>query len=415
MTWTLSVIAASLAVLLPFSAGAAKQQDWPQSYFDGGHSNYNPQEKTLTTANVSGLKPKWGLAANYQVYAAALQGGVVYVQGYNGDTSTWELRALNAQKGTVKWTVSMSAYGIFGDARLAAAGGLVFTQCSAPDNGGTQVSGICAFSQTDGHAVWQYISPCGCIPESYLVTPPTYDHGAIYFGYGYGTGTGFANYIVSLNAKSGQIRWSYNVGGNNSLTGAAPAVSGGRVYFGCGIPNVGIAVCALSEQDGSLLWYGAPTNDVRNISVDKDGVYALECGSSTSLVKLRPATGAQVWTFGLDSCGSRQVGLAGQYVYFSGDQLYALNAKSGTLVWSAPNPASSPVIANGVVFIEGGFDSSGNGSFATAYDGKNGDLLWSAPEGRPYWNWDPMVVNGTFYYGADSTCGSICADGLKRK
>ena len=80
-------------------------------------------------------------------------------------------------------------------------------------------------------------------------------------------------------------------------------------------------------------------------------------------------------------------------------QLYALNASTGALLWSASNDAQSSAMANGVVYVGGG------GLYAL--NASTGALLWSYPVGRIVLS-APTVANRVVYFGnVDKNC---CVD-----
>jgi outer membrane protein assembly factor BamB len=88
----------------------------------------------------------------------------------------------------------------------------------------------------------------------------------------------------------------------------------------------------------------------------------------------------------------------------SGDgNVYALNARTGAKRWSYPtgvSVASSPAVANGVVYI-----ASGDGN-VYALNARTGAKLWSYPTGN-FVDSSPAVANGVVYVG--STDGNVYA------
>lgn len=418
VSWAVSA-AVAVYLALPGLALAAKQQTWPQTFFDGGHTGFNPKEKKLSPANVSGLQVKWGQSGLNGATAFVLDGGVLYAQVRN-NSGPGSIVAMDAVTGKLKWAVSTGVgYNYSPPTTIAVAEGLVFTACGELDSGGLLVTGICAYSESNGKTAWSYFAPCNCGPESALDTPLTYDNGTIYFAYGYGTGTGYSHYLLALDAKKGTQQWAYAIGGNNAVSGAAPAVSGGKVYFGGDCGASGFGVCALSQEDGSIVWGSTTNADVRQLTANEDGVYAQICSDGPGLVKLDAATGSQRWTFGPAGCGGGThlgpVAISGKEVYYSEDHLYALDAKNGREKWvtSGQAPLSAPSIANGVVYVAGGTAGDGSQASASAYDASKGTELWATQQGTPWTFPAPLVANGMLYDSADRTCGDVCAYSLK--
>ncbi len=109
------------------------------------------------------------------------------------------------------------------------------------------------------------------------------------------------------------------------------------------------------------------------------------------------------------------------YVGSNDNNLYALNANTGALLWSYPrsgdgiNP-SSPAVANGVVYIgESNVNASDNS--VLALDAGTGALLWSYSDGNPIYS-APALVNGVVYvasggggtFALDASTGALLWD-----
>jgi eukaryotic-like serine/threonine-protein kinase len=116
------------------------------------------------------------------------------------------------------------------------------------------------------------------------------------------------------------------------------------------------------------------------------------------LYALDAKTGTQLWSFFSKLNGtSASPAVADGVVYINSDQLYALDAKTGTQLWSFPKTGSSPAVANGVVYM--GSDQ------LYALDAKTGTQLWSYPIDSVYS--PPAVVNGMVYVA--DRAGSVYA------
>ena len=71
------------------------------------------------------------------------------------------------------------------------------------------------------------------------------------------------------------------------------------------------------------------------------------------------------------------------YVGSNDDSIYALNASTGTLLWSysaGESVSSSPAVADGVVYV--GSLNYGNGKSIHALDASTGALLWDYQTGE---------------------------------
>lgn len=95
------------------------------------------------------------------------------------------------------------------------------------------------------------------------------------------------------------------------------------------------------------------------------------------------------------------------YVHVRDDQIYALDARDGKVLWKTAAPApqewwnlvfmdpskSSPVVAGDRVIV--GIDKD-----LTALDRKTGRVLWRAPTGRKV-DSTPLVIGDIVYVGSD--------------
>ena len=96
--------------------------------------------------------------------------------------------------------------------------------------------------------------------------------------------------------------------------------------------------------------------------------------------------------------------MANGIVYFGADfpdgTLYALDAGTGALVWSASVGQgvyfSSPAVANGIVYF------GGEGSYLYAFNALTGAVIWrSTNHNLDAYGSSPTVANGVVYTGPD--------------
>jgi outer membrane protein assembly factor BamB len=180
--------------------------------------------------------------------------------------------------------------------------------------------------------------------------------------------------LYALDATTGAKRWSSTAGGS------APTVANGVVYV-----STDSGLYALDAATGAKRWSStaggsAPTvaNGVVYVSTDS-GLYALDA-----------TTGAKLWSNGL-ATASRVPAAANGVVYVATDNgLRALNATTGAELWAAPDGFGPLAVANGVVYVGGGF--------LDAYNAATGAKLWTADNG--YLTGTPTVANGVVYIGA---------------
>jgi eukaryotic-like serine/threonine-protein kinase len=410
----LTLLAFAIISLIPLPTTA--QVNWAQTYHDSGHTGYNAQETILGTGNVGSLQLLWSAGVAGGVTNFAIDNGVVFATGQSNN-----LVALNASTGKQMWSANTG--GNPGDRPIATGGGLVFTQCFLPNNGG---GAICAYKQSTGKPVWRWSSNCDCLPPSSVSAPLVYANGVVYFGDSSG-GTTQTTGLYAVNATNGELLWGALGQFNNGWGVGGPIVSGADVFLEGNDYSTG-SIYSLATSAGGQNWatpigYGSPYTA---ISVSGGVLYAstVWTGTDATIYAINAKTGAIGWTYayGTESwCGSQEFpsppAIANDVVYFQGadDNLYALNAKKGSLLWSVtPNTQpctgkinSSPSIANGVLYVNGGPDNTN----PSAYNATTGAELWSSPSTAGTLQMPPVVVNGILYFASpgDSICQSICA------
>ncbi|MBA2475666.1 MAG: PQQ-like beta-propeller repeat protein [Actinobacteria bacterium] len=186
-----------------------------------------------------------------------------------------------------------------------------------------------------------------------LNSSPAYAGGTIYIGSDGGS-------LYAVDARTGRLRWrarSFSRFGRREYFYATPTVAYGRVYIG----NTDGTVYAYGAASGRLLWargagsyvYTAAAVWRRTVYVGSyDGnVYALD--AATGDVRWRyesPGSihGAPTVLSGLvyfstcGTCGSR----GSRYAKRGPRTSFALDARTGKLVWSYPDGHYSPVVAD---------------------------------------------------------------------
>jgi eukaryotic-like serine/threonine-protein kinase len=109
-----------------------------------------------------------------------------------------------------------------------------------------------------------------------------------------------------------------------------------------------------------------------------------------------------LWKFTTDDSVNYSPVVANGIVYtcsYDGN-LYALNAKTGAKIWNYNATelgiGSSPTVADGIVYVGAGDQNR----YLYAFDAYSGVLLWTDYVGGSV-TYDPTVVNGVIYLGAD--------------
>lgn len=185
-------------------------------------------------------------------------------------------------------------------------------------------------------------------------------------------------------AASPTRAWSVQIAGGTSrqrLAGA-PVIAGGTVY----VMDAEGAVSAIDASNGGTRWRQSTVKDSDNRTIAfgggvsfADGVLYATNGLG-DVIAMNPATGAETWRKkpGGPLRGSPTVANGVVYVLSQDNQLYALNAPDGAILWTQSGSIESqgvfgvaaPAAAQGTVVV--GF-SSGE---LNAYRYENGRLVW---------------------------------------
>src|SRR5688572_6565044 len=100
MRWNRTVAATAAAGLAVTLAGC-----WEQPGHDAGRTRNNPDETTITAANVGGLEELWSTDTGQGAVGEPLSaGGKVYVATSGGGTAEHRAAALDAVSGAVAWS-----------------------------------------------------------------------------------------------------------------------------------------------------------------------------------------------------------------------------------------------------------------------------------------------------------------------
>ncbi|MBV9571353.1 MAG: PQQ-binding-like beta-propeller repeat protein [Alphaproteobacteria bacterium] len=392
--------------MLPLSAAAkAGSMDWPQTYIDHGHTSFNDREKTLSPANVANLKLNWARSFSGDVRAFVINDHYAIARTPSDNGKNLDLWYLNYKTGETVWRIDTGP-DVGAMSRMLAVGRhRIFSACGLTDDIGYNYSGLCAYHKKNGQISWQFSNPCHCSPEAGVVAAPAFAlSGLIFFGY-FNGGAGGKEYAIAVNADTGAFYGAYPTGGRGSFASAGIVFGKDQVYFGCDT-----SICTLARADGSLRWKQAIGAPAAAMSVGKNGaLYVSLCNGASAMIAL-DKNGTPLWTYGSPQCGTAPAAVAGNHLYFTAadGNVHVLDAGTGyELLSAAPGTASSPSLANGVMYVAGNDQTPG----ASAYDAQSGTLLWSnAPRAGAY-HLPPEIIDGTLFV-ANQECGSVCAYGL---
>ena len=205
----------------------------------------------------------------------------------------------------------------------------------------------------------------------------------------------FVGYVYALDARNGALKWTYVTG---DWVESSPAVVNGVVYVGSYDGNV----YALNARTGARLWSFFVNEWVASSPTVADGVVFV--GTDALFYALDARTGAELWSFNAGGQTPASPAVVDGVVYGASNTgiVFALNAHTGALLWSYAmggedfGLASSPAVANGVVYV----GSASSNSKVYALNAKTGALLWSYPTNG--WTYSsPAVANGVVYIGSN--------------
>jgi outer membrane protein assembly factor BamB len=159
--------------------------------------------------------------------------------------------------------------------------------------------------------------------------------------------------LYALDARSGRLRWSAGAGELGGLY-ATPSVAHGRVFVG----STNGRVYAFAARTGTPLWSTATGSFVYSPAALSGGT-AYVGSYDHRLYALSQATGAVRWTFAAGAPVSGAPTVLDGLVYFStcgscssyesdphARRTFAVDARTGRLVWRFPDGEYSPVIAD---------------------------------------------------------------------
>jgi len=241
---------------------------------------------------------------------------------------------------------------------------------------------------------WKFLSDVS--PDN--PSSPAVKDGVIYFGAG--------SRLYAVNAETGTFRWCYPA--TETLTSTirtSPAVGDGMVYFGCGDGRL----YAISTVDGSLVWSFVTRSNITSSPVLVGDV--LYFGSDDrKLYALDARTGGMEWPGGFrtnDGIASSPAVSDGLVYFLSTDTvLYAAGAISYQLSWATRIGSGSrhttPIVADNTVYLAAG-------NMLYALQAKSSRIKWSATMPGEITT-TPAVARGIIYFAfKDGKASKFCA------
>ncbi len=462
-----ALVVAGASIIYPQQVGAQKsnlrsakngraQSSWTMYGRDLAGSHYNPDEKLLTPATVSKLKPKWVFETGGDVSSQpTIVDGVVYFGSWDG-----KQYAVDAKTGAKIWEFEA---GLPSRSGSAYNGGVLYF--------GDAAGRLYALDAKTGKQMWRVkIDPH---PGNVATSAPIYHNGRVYIGVSsreelmmmgnpkYECCT-FRGGVAAFDAKTGAQVWRFYTipveateqgkdkqgrrilgpSGIGVWSTVAIHPETKRLYLTTGNEytkpgsKYSDAIIALDLDTGKEVWtYQAKPNDTWNGNCLGNPE---ECGEDhdfgTIPVTFKGPGGRMLigagaksgWFFALDLKTGKEVwktevgpgGLLGGIEFGAstdGERVYvgisnhpkqgsvsALDGATGKIVWQTLSPDNKanfgPITvtgtgANRVVWA----GSSGN--FIRAYDAKTGKILWEYDTGGAVGG-GPTVLDGVLYIGS---------------
>jgi outer membrane protein assembly factor BamB len=257
-----------------------------------------------------------------------------------------------------------------------------------------------AIDATTGTELWKFNSGFS------TTTSPAVAHGIVWFGH-----AGWSNsFYRGLDAATGTEVWRYRLGSAN-FGPMGPTIDGTTLYA----PYADNKVLSADLRTEYPNW-GLTGHRSRACMpiLDEDSVLYMR---NRYLAKLDRTDGSTVWSFDLGGNFDDQpesspavgtVNISGTdttvaYVGSLANGFYAVNAETGTMVWSYLTGASigsSPTLAGGRAYV--GSDDG----LLYAFDAVTGDIVWTFDAGDKVRS-SPWVEDGVVFVGSED--GNIYA------
>lgn len=315
---------------------------------------------------------RWTVTADGPIRSTpVVSGGVLYVAADSGS-----LYALDLVTGRQQWLALASHSSNLSTPDVV--GGMVLV--------GTADVGPRAFDAKTGNPGWSVAA------DGPISGAPADVNGTVVFATEGGS-------VIAADATTGAMRWTTRVG---AAIQSSVALSDGVVVVG---DNDG-SIEALGLTDGAIRWKTdvGEVGRVGTPAIDQGRVFAstgLDEGprAGSHIVVPDLASGKIQWRYASptgDAPYTPALSGGGAFVTSEGRSVVALDAATGTPIWTAPTDGPVevvPAVAGTAVYL------ASNGGSALAFDATTGAANWQVPiRGVPY---GPTVAGGLFLIGTD--------------
>lgn len=358
------------------------------------HCNRTQATSWLLSLLAGGLVVIFTLAHLITIHGVSYAATTPQLGAYVG-AGDGSLYKLDASDGTLQWRFQTQGRDIPAPATVA--NGVVFF--------GSADGNVYAVSADNSKEVWQFTT------DASVLASPAVDSGLVYVGSSDGN-------IYALDATNGNELWSYHAGqSDETVTPTTAVVLNGVVYSSSSDEISHSYLFALDAKTGAQLWRIQVNNQLFTNPQVVDGVIYI---ASSALSQTGGPSTTDSYAYAFDTKDgslhwqSQKISdfipsaptVTGGVVYFGSrnDNLYALNADSGTEVWHHKASGAifaSPQVNNGVVYIA---TSSGiaTGNSIMALNASDGSLRWQHAITN-YAGANIVVNNNVLYVGASDS------------
>jgi PQQ-like domain len=437
-------VLAALALVVTGSGSAATtptttQSNWPEFGYTPARSNVGPASTGITAANVAGLHRRQiqldGTVDSSPIYLHQVQIGGANHETIFVTTTYGKTEAIDARSGKVLWRFTPPDYSSYaGSAQIS-------TMAPIADPDGTAIYA----GAPDGRIFKLAISTGKPLWSTSITKDPTHEKlsSALNFSNGLvlavtdgyiGDPPPYQGHIVSLDSNNGQIvgEWNSLCSNRHGLIQPSSCSASDSAMFGRSAPvvdpttgdlyvatgngpfdgntNWGDSALVLSPNGSKLLKHWTPTDqqqlDDGDVDLGSTAPALLEDGyfvqggkdgrlrllQFAKLAGVNPTLGGELQTV-VDPGGtdlySEPAVWKGTWVFVAdseGTAVWVLRGGRLHAVWSNGNDGTSPVIAGGLLYIQGN-------DHLRVYQPTNGHQLADLPIGPDHWQ-SPIVVDG---------------------
>ena len=340
---------------------------WPDYGFDLARTHAAPP---------LGLRPPfrklWTVHGDWSLieFPPVLDGGRLFLGTNHG-----LVLAVDASTGRVVWKRQFAGCVA---ASPAVGNGIVYLGfMDPPPCRGTAPSFLAALDTRTGRTLWRFRA-------GVVETPPLLAGGRVYFG-------SWDHRVYAVDARTGRLAWSFTTG--DRVKGGV-AFAGGTVFAG----SYDGRLYALDARTGKLRWAAGGLGGLyATPSVAHGRVFA---GSTNGAVyAFAVASGRLLWSTRTGSFVYSPVALSGGSAYVGSydHRFYTLSQATGAVRWSfdAGAPISgAPTVLDGLVYFStcgscSSYESNARDRRTFAVDARTGRLVWRFPDGE----YSPVIAD----------------------